>query len=298
MPAKILDGRRVAGAVRARLAVEVAEYVGKSGRIPKLAAVCIGNDPASHVYLRSKQKACQEVGMDSELFPLPAETTLSAAQELVHQLNSDHSIHGILIQLPLPGALDTSRLLDAIHPLKDVDGFHPENVGRLVQGRPRFSPCTPLGIQQLLAHARVPVAGKRVVIVGRSDIVGKPLAMMLAQRTSDFGPEYANGTVTLCHSRTPELGAVTGTADILVAAVGVPRLVTAEMIRPGATVVDVGINRMGDRLVGDVDYEGVLAVAAHLTPVPGGVGPMTVAMLLHNTLRAARLQSGKVSVSG
>jgi methylenetetrahydrofolate dehydrogenase (NADP+)/methenyltetrahydrofolate cyclohydrolase len=205
-------------------------------------------------------------------------------------LNADPHVHGILVQLPLPAHVDATRVLDAVAPLKDVDAFHPENVGLLVQGRPRFLPCTPYGIQQILHRHDIAVSGKHVVIVGRSDIVGKPLAILLMQRTSPLGASAANATVTVCHSRTGALREITRQADILVAAIGVARFVTADMVQPGATVIDVGINRTDSGLVGDVDYEQVRQVAAHITPVPGGVGPMTIAMLLSNTLQAARIE--------
>jgi methylenetetrahydrofolate dehydrogenase (NADP+)/methenyltetrahydrofolate cyclohydrolase len=211
--------------------------------------------------------------------------TIEALLDLVHELNKAPDVHGILVQLPLPGQIDEKRVLNAVHPLKDVDAFHPENVGRLVQGRPRFLPCTPHGIQQLLLRHGVRIAGKHVVIVGRSEIVGKPLANMFLQR----GPG-ADATVTVCHSRSERLAELTRLADILVVAVGHARLVTADMVKPGAVVVDVGMNRSAEGLVGDVDFEGVREVAGMITPVPGGVGPLTITMLLHNTLAAARLQ--------
>jgi methylenetetrahydrofolate dehydrogenase (NADP+)/methenyltetrahydrofolate cyclohydrolase len=228
--------------------------------------------------------------MESQLHRLPADTSEDELLRLIARLNKDEEVHGILVQLPLPPAIRTDYVLDAVHPFKDVDCFHPENVGLLSQGRPRFLPCTPHGVQQILHRYQVPVAGKHVVIVGRSDIVGKPLAMMLAAKDSHLGPDAANATVTVCHSRSANLAEITRQADILVAAIGKPRFITAEMVRPGAVVVDVGINRVAAGLCGDVDYEAVRQVASAITPVPGGIGPLTVTMLLHNTIGAAALE--------
>jgi methylenetetrahydrofolate dehydrogenase (NADP+)/methenyltetrahydrofolate cyclohydrolase len=229
-----------------------------------------------------------ETRIASDVISLPSGTTEESLLELISALNQDHTTHGILVQLPLPDGLAPQRVLDALDPFKDVDAFHPENVGLIVQGRPRFLPCTPLGVIRLLLHAEIRTEGKHVVIVGRSDIVGKPLAVMLVQKSSPFGAAMANATVTLCHSRSRDLQALTCQADILVVAAGVPRMIGAEMVRAGAAVIDVGINRIDGQLVGDVDFPSVVAVAGALTPVPGGVGPMTIAMLLHNTLQAAR----------
>jgi methylenetetrahydrofolate dehydrogenase (NADP+) / methenyltetrahydrofolate cyclohydrolase len=284
-----LDGKAVSQTVQAELAEQIAEFSARVGMVPCLAAVLVGDDPASEVYVRNKRRACRRVGVESVLHRLPTGTRQSDLLTLVDRLNQDSRVHGILVQLPLPAELDSARVLDAIHPLKDVDAFHPENVGLIAQGRPRFLPCTPHGIQQLLYRHQISVRGRHVVVVGRSDIVGKPLALMWMQRHSPLGPEAVNATVTVCHSRTVNLAALTRQADILVAAIGVPRFVTADMVRPGAVVIDVGINRSEDGLVGDVDSDAVSAVASHLTPVPGGVGPMTIAMLLFNTLQAARL---------
>lgn len=289
MAARILDGKSIATEIQAELGEEIAGLIQHNGLVPCLAAVLVGEDPASDVYVRHKRKACQRVGIESQLHRLPAETSEDDLLALVSQLNKDPAVHGILVQLPLPAGLDSTRVLDAIHPLKDVDAFHPENVGRISQGRPRFLPCTPHGIQQLLSRCQLPVAGKQVVIVGRSEIVGKPLAMLLASRDSTCGPAFANATVTLCHSQTANLATVTRSADVLVAAIGRPAMITAEMVQPGATVVDVGINRTDDGLVGDVDFDAVAEVAGAITPVPGGVGPLTVAMLMFNTLAAARM---------
>lgn len=289
MAAQVLDGKAIADQIQSELAEEMASFIQDSGFVPCLAAVLVGEDAASQVYVRNKRRACQRVGIDSKLHQLPDDTSEEQLLELIARLNKDHTIHGILVQLPLPDGISTVRVLDAVHPLKDVDAFHPENVGRISQGRPRFLPCTPHGIQQLLSRSDIPVAGKHAVVVGRSDIVGKPLAMLLAQRDSTRGPEAANATVTICHSRTAELPTVTRTADILVAAIGRAGFITAEMVKPGAVVIDVGINRSEEGLVGDVDFAAVSEVAGALTPVPGGVGPLTVTMLMYNTLEAARL---------
>jgi methylenetetrahydrofolate dehydrogenase (NADP+)/methenyltetrahydrofolate cyclohydrolase len=283
MPAQILDGAALAKQMRIELAAETAAFTAACGITPTLAAVLVGEDPASQVYVRNKRRDCQEIGMSSRLHRLGDDTTQADLLALIAQLNADASVHGILVQLPLPKQIDERIVLEAVNPHKDVDCFHPENVGRIVQGRPRFVPCTPGGVQQLLIRNNVPIAGQHVVIVGRSDIVGKPLANMLAQR----GPG-ANATVTLAHSSTADLPAVTRLADILVVAIGRPRFVTADMIRPGATVVDVGINRIDEGLVGDVDYAAAANIAGRITPVPGGVGPLTRVMLLVNTLTAAR----------
>lgn len=282
MTAKILDGKQLAQQIRAELTESVIEFIQNNGVVPCLAAVLVGDDPASEVYIRNKRRACEAVGMDSQLHRLGADTPSEELLMLVAKLNKDHSVHGILVQLPLPSQIDSSRVLVAINPAKDVDAFHPENVGRLVQGRPRFLPCTPQGVQQLLLRSNIETAGKRVVIIGRSDIVGRPLSIMLSQRGKG-----GDATVTLCHSRTPDLPAVTATADILIAAIGKPKFVTADMVKPGATVVDVGINRTAAGVVGDVDFDDVSTVAGAITPVPGGIGPLTIAMLLKNTLAAA-----------
>jgi len=250
-----------------------------------VAAVLVGEDPASAVYVRNKQRACEQTGIDSTLHTLPAETTQQELLDLVHQLNNDPLIHGILVQLPLPDQIDELAILDAVTPLKDVDAFHPENVGLIVQGRPRFLPCTPHGVQQMLIESGAEVAGKHAVVLGRSEIVGKPMALLLMQKG-----EAANATVTICHSRTQNLTEITRSADILIAAIGKPEFVTADMVKPGATVIDVGTNRTAEKkLVGDVAFDEVKEVAGAISPVPGGVGPMTITMLLKNTLIAARL---------
>lgn len=286
--ARILDGKAIALQIQEEIKSEVAQGSAATGKVPKLTAILVGDDPASQVYVRNKELACKRVGMASQLIRLPSNTTTAELERLVHELNADRDTSGILVQLPLPKHIDTQRILDAIDWRKDVDAFHPYNVGLLSQGRPHFLPCTPYGVVQILYRSGIKTAGKRVCIIGRSDIVGKPLAAMLVQRNSPVGPDWANATVTLAHSQTPDLPAVTREADILIAAIGQPEFVRAEMVRPGATVIDVGINRLGDRLVGDVDFAGVQQVASALTPVPGGVGPLTVTMLLSNTLIAAR----------
>jgi methylenetetrahydrofolate dehydrogenase (NADP+)/methenyltetrahydrofolate cyclohydrolase len=284
MPAKILDGKQLAQQIRSELAEEVIEFIQNNGVVPCLAAVLVGEDPASEVYVRNKRKACEAVGIESQLHRLPADTPQDDLLRLIAKLNKDGEVHGVLVQLPLPPQIEKNRVLLAVSPAKDVDAFHPENVGRLVQGRPRFLPCTPQGVQQLLARNGIETAGRHVVILGRSEIVGRPLSIMLSQRGT-----AADATVTVCHSRSRDLAAIARTADILVAAIGRPKFVTAEMVKPGATVVDVGINRTAEGVVGDVDFGAVSEVAGAITPVPGGVGPLTIAMLLRNTLSAAQM---------
>ena len=285
MTALILEGKPLSEQLRAEIGEETAAFTAATGVVPCLAAALVGDDPASQVYVRNKQKACEKAGMKSVLHRLPAETTTDAVLALVAQLNADPAVHGILVQLPLPKQCDEKRVLDAVNPLKDVDAFHPENVGLIMQGRPRFLPCTPHGCQQILVRSSVPIAGAHVVILGRSEIVGKPMAAMLVQK----GPG-GDATVTVCHSRTRDLAAVTRLADILIVAIGKAKFITADMVKPGATVIDVGINRLPEGLVGDVDFATVKEVAGRITPVPGGVGLLTVTMLLQNTLTAARLQ--------
>jgi methylenetetrahydrofolate dehydrogenase (NADP+)/methenyltetrahydrofolate cyclohydrolase len=288
--AKILDGTAIAKAIREEVAAEVGRLSG-NGRKPGLAAVLVGEDPASAVYVRSKGKACEEAGMHSVTIRLGAETAESELLATVDRLNADPKIHGILVQLPLPKHIDSEKVLRRIDPAKDVDGFHPVNVGKLVTGdKSAFRPATPYGVQQMLIRSGIETKGAHAVIVGRSNIVGKPMANLLIQQ----GPG-GDATVTVCHSRTRDLPSVTRQADILVAAIGKAEFVTAEMVRKGAVVIDVGINRVDDpsrprgyRLVGDVDYEPVARVASAITPVPGGVGPMTIAMLLQNTLQAMK----------
>jgi methylenetetrahydrofolate dehydrogenase (NADP+) / methenyltetrahydrofolate cyclohydrolase len=286
MSATVLDGKLLAEKIRAEIAADVAGFTDRTGVKPCLAAVLVGTDPASQVYVRSKQKACEQNGLTSQLHRLAADATTEQLLSLIDRLNSDAGVHGILVQLPLPPGIETNRILDAVLPVKDVDAFHPENVGRLVQGRPRFLPCTPHGIQQILIRHQIPTKGANVVVVGRSEIVGKPISMMLMQK----GPG-GDATVTVCHSRSRDLPSITNGADILVVAIGRARFVTADMVKPGATVIDVGINRAEQGLVGDVDFEPVSRVAGRITPVPGGVGPLTIAMLLQNTLLAAKLQA-------
>jgi len=282
--ARLIDGKTIAARIRAEIAEQVGQFLQETSIEPQLTAILVGDDPASAVYVRNKQRACRQAGIRSTLHRLASETPQSELLDLVSRCNDDPAVHGILVQLPLPRQINEQAVLDAISPLKDVDAFHPENVGLMMQGRPRFLPCTPHGIQQLFIDSGTETEGTHAVILGRSEIVGKPLAMMLAQK----GPA-ANATVTLCHSRTRDLPAVTRTADILIAAIGSPRFVTREMVKPGTVVIDVGINRVDGKLVGDVDFDAVCEVASAITPVPGGVGPMTIAMLLKNTLTAARL---------
>ncbi len=288
MTAKIIDGKAIAKSIQAEIKRDVAEFIEETGVTPKLAAVLVGEDPASQVYVRNKERACKRAGIASELHRMPSESTTEQILEKVNSLNDDSAVHGILVQLPLPTHADSQLILDAVSWQKDVDAFHPTNVGLISQGRPRFLPCTPHGIVQMLDRSGVSTEGKNVCVIGRSDIVGKPMALMLVQRDSGLGSHMANATVTICHSRTPDLPNVTRQADVLIAAVGRANFVTADMVKPGAVVVDVGINRTDEGLVGDVAFAEVSEVASQITPVPGGVGPLTVTMLLRNTLEAAR----------
>ncbi|HET7203197.1 MAG TPA: bifunctional methylenetetrahydrofolate dehydrogenase/methenyltetrahydrofolate cyclohydrolase FolD [Steroidobacteraceae bacterium] len=290
MTARVIDGRQIAAQSRGEHAERARRLTASTGVVPHLAAVLVGEDPASAVYVRNKQLACQKAGMKSSLHRLAATTSQGELLDLVGKLNADPEVHGILVQLPLPKPLDATKVLDAVDPWKDVDGFHPENVGLLQQGRPRFLPCTPAGVMRLLAVSGLETSGRHAVVIGRSDIVGKPMAALLAQKGAD-------ATVTLCHSRTTDIARFTRQADIVVAAVGIPNLVKRDWLKPGAVVIDVGINRVGDNLVGDVDYAGASQVASAITPVPGGVGPMTIAMLLGNTLLAAERGSGKADAA-
>jgi methylenetetrahydrofolate dehydrogenase (NADP+) / methenyltetrahydrofolate cyclohydrolase len=284
MPAALLDGKKLAATMQAEIAAETAALFGARGIRPGLATVLIGSDDASHRYVRGKRKACADVGMASFHHELPSTISQADVLDLVARLNADSAVHGILIQLPLPKQLDEAALIRAVDPIKDVDVFHPENVGLLATGHARYLPCTPHGVQQLLLRNNINLDGAHVVIVGRSNIVGKPLALILMQRAAG-----ANATVTVCHSRTRNIGDLTRRADVVVVAIGQARFLTADMVRPGAIVVDVGMNRLPDgKLAGDVDFAGVSQVAGAITPVPGGVGPMTITMLLHNTLLAAR----------
>ncbi|MCT4792475.1 MULTISPECIES: bifunctional methylenetetrahydrofolate dehydrogenase/methenyltetrahydrofolate cyclohydrolase FolD [Exiguobacterium] len=276
--AVVIDGKQVAQSYRLKLKEEVARL--KEERIqPKLTVILIGEDPASQSYVRGKEKAAQEIGMDSDLIRLPEETKESELLHLIERLNADASVHGILVQLPLPKHIDESKVIFAIAPEKDVDGFHPVSVGKMIIGEPTFLPCTPNGILHLVKEMNVPIAGRHVVVVGRSQIVGKPVGMLFLNESA---------TVTYCHSKTADLGAMTRQADILIVAVGVPKLITADMVKPEAVVIDVGVNRVDGKLVGDVEFEAVKEVASMITPVPGGVGPMTITMLLHNTIEAAK----------
>lgn len=280
MAARIIDGKGIGGQIRAEVATRVRRLQARSGVVPGLAVVLVGDDPASQVYVRNKQRACAQVGIISTRHDLPATVTTAELVDLIHTLNEREDIHGILVQLPLPPQVDMRQVLESIDVAKDVDGFHPTNVGGLVTGHPVFPPCTPSGVLELLAHEGIEVEGRNVVVVGASNIVGKPLALMLTNR---------DATVSICHAKTRDLAQFTRLADILVVAAGVPGLVTAEMAQEGAIVIDVGINRVpgSRRIVGDVDFEGVRQKASYITPVPGGVGPMTVTMLLKNTVTAA-----------
>jgi len=275
---RVLEGTSVAAELRSEAAREAAGFLAAFGRPPGLRVILAGDDPGSAVYVRSKEKAAREAGLAAETLRLPSATTESELLARVSEANRDPSVDGLLVQMPLPAGIDARRILDAVDPAKDVDGFHPVNAGLLQQGRPRLVPCTPAGIMELLARSGIEVAGKRAVIVGRSEIVGKPMAALLLA---------GNATVTVAHSRTRDLPAVCREAEILVVAIGRARFVTADFVRPGAVVIDVGINRLEGGLAGDVDFESVRAVASAATPVPKGVGPLTVAMLLKNTVRAA-----------
>jgi methylenetetrahydrofolate dehydrogenase (NADP+)/methenyltetrahydrofolate cyclohydrolase len=280
MQTTLSDGAALARRVRSELGDRAAQLAAR-GRQPGLVAVRVGEDPASKVYVRNKMKACGEVGLHSEHVEMPAATSERALLEKIDALNNDARIHGILVQLPLPPHIAADTILRAIAPEKDVDGFHPFNVGLLATGQPRFVPCTPAGVMALLAAENIALEGREAVVIGRSNIVGKPMAMLLLQK---------GATVTICHSKTANLASQTARADVLIAAVGRPHMVGAEMIKPGAVVIDVGINRLADgKLAGDVAFEALLGKASHITPVPGGVGPMTAAMLIANTVRAAEL---------
>jgi methylenetetrahydrofolate dehydrogenase (NADP+)/methenyltetrahydrofolate cyclohydrolase len=277
VPARIIDGKKIAAEVREEVRRRVRELQQTTGKAPGLAAVLVGDDPASASYVRSKTKACQEAGIYSRQITPPGDIPQTDLLAIIRQLNGDPAIHGILVQLPLPSHLAERSILEAVDPAKDVDGFTFGSIGRLVENQARFVPCTPAGIIELLDREGVELKGKHAVVVGRSEIVGKPVAFLLLHR---------HATVTICHSRTADLAAETRRADILVAAVGRPRLITGAMIKPGAVVIDVGINRIEGKLVGDVDFDSAVQVASAISPVPGGVGPMTVAMLLKNTLQA------------
>ena len=278
--AKLIDGKRISAEIRAELREETKDFIAATGVTPKLTVILVGEDPASQVYVRNKGRACEEVGFAAEQITLPATTTQEELDELIDRLNADKTVHGILVQLPLPKGLSEESVLLRISPEKDVDAFHPYNVGRMVAGQITYLPCTPAGVMELIRRSGISVAGKDCVVIGRSNIVGKPMAHLLMQD---------NGTVTVCHSRTKDLAEHTKRADVLVAAIGKANFVTADMVKPGAVVIDVGINRNTEgKLTGDVDFASVEPIASYITPVPGGVGPMTIAMLMKNTLTAAK----------
>ncbi len=280
MPAQIIDGKVLSQSVRDQIAKDAAALLARTGIKPGLAAILVGDDPASHLYVKNKQKACEAVGIYVADHRLPASTSQDDLLALIDKVNRDPRIHGILVQLPLPKQIDSQVILNAVLPEKDADGFHPYNMGRLVEGTPIFEACTPRGVIKMIESTGVGIAGRRAVVVGRSNIVGKPVALMLLHR---------HATVTICHSKTKDLPAVCREAEILVVAIGKPRFVTADMVREGAVVVDVGVNRTEDgKFVGDVDFEAVSRKAGWMSPVPGGVGPMTIAMLLQNTLESAQ----------
>ncbi len=281
--ARILDGKALAASIRASVAQRIAKLVDGGGPRPGLAVILAGDDPASKVYVRNKTRACEEAGVHSQQIDYPASVTQAELIDAIRKLNADPAIHGILVQLPLPAHIDALAVQTAISPEKDADGFHAASLGRLLAGRPRFLPCTPAGIVRMLEHYAVPLSGRHAVVIGRSTIVGKPVGLLLLQK---------DATVTICHSKSADLARLARDADVLVAAVGRPKLVGAHMVKPGACVVDVGINRLADgSLCGDVDFAAVKPVAGWITPVPGGVGPMTIAMLLENCVHAATLES-------
>jgi methylenetetrahydrofolate dehydrogenase (NADP+)/methenyltetrahydrofolate cyclohydrolase len=273
----IIDGKRVASQIKENIVAEVRSLKQKTGKTPGLAVVLVGDDHASAVYVRTKNKTCKNLGFQSFENILPANTKESTLLGLIDELNKDERVSGILVQLPLPSHISSYKILEAINPQKDVDGFHLENIGRLVTGNATFKPCTPEGIIQLLDHYKVDIEGKNAVVLGRSNIVGKPISLLLLER---------NATVTICHSRTKNLSAITKSADILIAAIGKPNFVTDDMVKDDVVIIDVGINRVNDKLIGDVDYQSVSKKASLITPVPGGVGPMTIAVLMANTLQA------------
>jgi len=273
----IIDGKMVASQIKKNIASEVESLKQKTGETPGLAVVLVGNDPASSVYVRNKNKTCKNLGFQSFENILPANTKESTLLGLIDELNKNERVSGILVQLPLPSHISSYKILEAINPQKDVDGFHLVNIGRLVTGNATFKPCTPEGIIQLLDHYKVDIEGKNAVVLGRSNIVGKPISLLLLER---------NATVTICHSRTKNLSAITKSADILIAAIGKPNFVTDDMVKDDVVIIDVGINRVNDKLIGDVDYQSVSKKASLITPVPGGVGPMTIAVLMANTLQA------------
>lgn len=297
MVAQIIDGKSISTQIRSELKGEV-ERLTKIGCRPGLAVVLVGENPASQVYVGGKEKACEELGIYSEAYRLPENTPEKELLDLVGKLNKKKEIDGVLVQLPLPKHIDEDKVLLAIDPDKDVDGFHPINVGRMWSGNPRFLPCTPWGVQELLARSNVDPSGKHVVVIGRSNIVGKPVAGILIQKEKG-----ANATVTICHSATKDIAAITRQADILIAAIGKPEFVTGDMVKPGVVVIDVGVNRIpdascksGTRLIGDVNFNQVKEKASFITPVPGGVGPMTIAMLMKNTVKSAQIRAGELRI--
>jgi len=279
----LIDGKKVSAEIKDRVAAEVAVLKEQTGKVPGLAVVLVGEDPASAVYVKNKNKTCEKMGFESFSHQLPADTEESVLLSLIQDLNQNEAVNGILVQLPLPAQINSERVLEAIDPAKDVDGFHPLNFGQLAGGGEPLTPCTPAGIIEMLDHYKIDIEGKHAVILGRSNIVGKPMAFLLLKR---------NATVTVCHSRTQDLPGMARSADILVAAIGKPQFVTADMVKDGAVVIDVGINRVEGRLVGDVDFDAVAEKASYLTPVPGGVGPMTIALLMQNTLTAFKRSNG------
>lgn len=281
MSAKIIKGKEVSATTRAKVKGMVEEFIAQKGRVPALAVIIVGEDPASQTYVRNKIKGCEEVGMNSLCFEEPADSTNEHIAQIITSLAKDSNVDGILVQLPLPKHLDERYLLSLIPDSKDVDGFSPNNLGLLAMNNPRTISCTPFGVMELLRSTGVEIAGKRAVVIGRSNTVGKPMAMLLLN---------TNATVTVCHSKTADLDKVCREADILIAAIGRPKFVTADMVKEGAIVIDVGINRVDGKLCGDVDFDNVKEVASYITPVPGGVGPMTISMLLYNTLMAAKYE--------
>jgi methylenetetrahydrofolate dehydrogenase (NADP+)/methenyltetrahydrofolate cyclohydrolase len=284
VPARLIDGKALAQGIRERIAKDVVELRAKTGIRPGLAAILVGDDPASKLYVKNKQKACDAAGIYVDEHKLAPSTTQAELLALIEKVNADPEVHGILVQLPLPKQIDSKVILDAVSPLKDADGFHPYNMGRLVEGTAMFTPCTPKGVIKMIDSTGVAIEGKRAVVVGRSNIVGKPTALLLMHR---------NATVTVCHSKTRDLPAVCREAEILVVAIGKARFLTGDMVRAGAVVVDVGVNRLADgTFVGDVDFGPVSERAGWISPVPGGVGPMTIAMLLENTLESAKRFAG------
>ncbi len=283
MKANIIDGKEIASQVSAEIKKEIDLLKAKSGISPGLAVILAGKNPASEIYVKYKERACENLGMHSEIHRLDEDTSTENILELAKELNEDKKIHGILVQLPLPEQIDQDRILTAVKPSKDVDGFHPFNLGNLLSGKECFLPCTPQGIIELLRRENIKIQGKKAVVVGRSIIVGKPLALLLLQN---------HATVTICHSKTADLAAVTRQADILMVAIGRPKFITGAMIKKGAVVIDVGVNRVEGKLCGDVEFNSAKKQASAITPVPGGVGPMTIAMLMKNTLKAARLADG------